>query len=119
MKKFAYHGTDIDNLESIIKNGLEPRVPGDKISFGTRPIIFYAIDPLLAAHYAGFTGILLRFDLPTDGRFVAKDALYYVTYKHIAPQNIEIFMAGIKPKRATLNELLFTDNWTNIKNYVK
>ena len=116
---WAYHGTEIQNLESIKDHGLVPRVPGDKIMWGTKALIFYSLNPQDAAEYAMFTGILIRFKEPRDGKQFFKDSPFRITYNKIPSSELDVFIGGVLPKRARLEELLQSKNWTNIRNYIK
>ena len=113
---WAYHGTLIKNLESIIIGGLKPRVTGDKLLWGTKPVIFYSLDPKDGAQYSLFTGILLRFKQPRDGERPFKDSPFHITYTSIPPEELEVFIGG-RPTRARLAELLDNKNWADIRNY--
>ena len=128
--RWMYHGTQIKNLEKIIKKGLIPQEPvqSDRFTLDTNshpiaPILFYSPFYDKAALYAGSSGILLRFKQPVDGRLFDRDIIgFYITYTTILPEEIEVFIGGspykISKEPKGWKKLENNKNWTPLKNYV-
>jgi hypothetical protein len=93
---YAYHGTDPERLESILRSGLTPGSPSQfsqKLSlFDKGKHIFFASSPTYARAYGD---VLLRFPMPKDATSDLNTQRgpmpgQFVSRRRIAPKDIEI-----------------------------
>ncbi len=96
MPKWVYHGTSRASLPSIREKGLTPSVPGDKLEWGNRPVVFFVLEEDLSPVSGGKRLTKLRFPFPEDGilPFKWRNAFHWVTYKTIPPEEIEVYEDG-------------------------
>ena len=92
--KYYYHGTTIENLQNILKYGLQPQERTGDSPYWERTTrrIYLLDDPEEVEWYAHPGGIILKVKIPPNVR--VKQSMYaeghYVT-KPIPPNYIEVY----------------------------